>query len=474
MRRSSWVWVGAIYGVVSGLSACGDDDGATDGGSTTDRDARVERDSSTPDSGGGGSGGGGPPIGEGVWTHLGYDVRSNYFNPAETAITVENAATLELKWSFEVAGYPTGSVAVANGRVYALATGGLYAIDLADGSELWRRTDLSGQSSVTYHDGHIYVHTMAANLYKVDAQTGDTVWGPVKTYEHPGADGTSSPVVAAGKVMVGHSTTAEIINVMQAEARGGVFAADIETGEEAWHYYTVELPDENGAMVWSTVSVDEEAGMVFASTGNNYTIGGAHSDAIHAIDLETGERQWVTQVREGDIWVLFGGGGGLDTDFGANPIIADVGGQKLVAAGDKGSAFWALDRVTGEILWSREDLSSSHNPQNGGVLNNGAFDGERFYVVSNQPPGRAVLHALDPADGSAAWEPKTLNKTSWGMPTVANGVLFVPSNDDLLIYAAATGEQLVDGRVIVKSGLSYPLDRTAVNNNQIHCYGLPD
>jgi outer membrane protein assembly factor BamB len=297
-------------------------------------------------------------------------------------------------------------------------------------------------------------------------------------------------VVAAGKVMVGHSTTAEIINVMQAEARGGVFAADIETGEEAWHYYTVELPDENGAMVWSTVSVDEEAGMVFASTGNNYTIGGAHSDAIHAIDLETGERQWVTQVREGDIWVLFGGGGGLDTDFGANPIIADVGGQKLVAAGDKGSAFWALDRVTGEILWSREDLSSSHNPQNGGVLNNGAFDGERFYVVSNQPPGRAVLHALDPADGSAAWEPKTLNKTSWGMPTVANGVLFVPSNDDLLIYAAATGEQLhvlnaggtiaaggaalVDGRVIVKSGLSYPLDRTAVNNNQIHCYGLPD
>jgi outer membrane protein assembly factor BamB len=481
-----------VVGLATALSACGDDGGDDDDGdgrgpasdAAPPRDDAAARDADTAgDTGAGGSGSTGPSI----WTHLGYDARSNYFNPNETAITVENAATLTQKWAFTVSGYPAGSAAVADGTVFALATGGLYAIELASGDEVWQRSELAGQSSVTYDDGFLYVHTQGAELYKLRADDGETVWGPVKTYDHPAADGTSSPVVADGKVMVGHSTAAEITRVGQMEARGGVFAADTETGTELWHYFTVELP-ENGAMVWSTVSVDLEAGVVYASSGNNYNIAGTNSDAIHAIDFDSGARLWVKQVREGDTWVL-GGGTGRDTDFGANPIIADFEGQKLVAAGDKGSSFWALDRVDGTILWSRTDLSSSHGPATGGVLNNGAFDGKYFYVTSNQPPGLAVLHALDPATGEDAWAPAMLDKITWGMPTVANGVLFVPVGDDLRIYdahagdllhtintggtIAAGGAAIVDGHVIVKSGLQYPLDSSVVNNNQIYCYGLP-
>jgi outer membrane protein assembly factor BamB len=444
--------------------------------------------------GGSDPGGGGAPAG--TWPQLGYDEKSWYFNPTETAITVENAASLMHKWSFPVAGYPAGGVTIAEGKVFATATGGVYAIDLETGTMVWARTDINSQSTAAYHDGHVYVHTYnpGANLFKLNASDGTTVWGgDFKTYDHPGSDGTSSPTIADGKVFVGHSSPNEITasGTQQTETRGGVAAFDLETGMKAWHYFTVELP-ENGAMVWSTVTVDVTTGDVFASTGNNYTVAGDKSDAIHAIDLTSGMYKWHSQVRAGDTWVLsgFATNTGDDTDFGANPIIATIGGKRVVAAADKGSAFWALDADTGDVLWSRDDLSASHFAANGGVLNNGAFDGTYFYVVSNDPTASsAVLHALDPAqNGADAWPPLTVQKITWGMPSVANGVLFVPMDDDLLILNAHTGERLhmfntggsiaagpaaiAGGKVVVKSGLSYPLG-SAKNNNQVHCYGLP-
>jgi outer membrane protein assembly factor BamB len=407
-----------------------------------------------------------------------------------------------MKWAFQVNGYPPGSPVIAEGKVFVLATGGMYAIDLQSGSELWHRMELTGTASVAYDAGAVYVHTQAADLYKLNAADGATLWGPVRTYDNEAADGTSSPIVAAGKVMVGHSAEAAEIDLMgtlmaaQMAARGGVFAADIATGQMAWRYYTVPgPPGENGAMVWSSVAVDVEAGAVYATTGNNWNVGGPNSDAFHAIDLATGTGLWTRQVRTGDLWnISLGAGSGmqvLDTDFGANAIVAKVGDRKLVAAGDKGSAFWALDPQTGMILWSQEELSSSHGPANGGVLNNGAFDGQYFYAVSNQPPAESVLHALDPQrDGADAWPAKTYPKMTWGMPTVANGVLLVPINEELHVLNAATGAELTmfntggsiaaggaaiaQGKVVVASGLQYVFGgAAALNNNEVQCYGLP-
>lgn len=436
-----------------------------------------------------------PELGTGVWTMMGYDTHNNYFNPDEKTLSVDNAAMLKEKWRFTVAGYPPGSPVVANGTVYVMATGGTYALKLSDGTMLWSRTDVTGTASLAYEDGFVYAHTSGgAGLYKLKASDGTTVWGPIRTYDLASCDGTSSPIVADGKVLVGHSCgVAEVSGgADQAAARGGVEAFNAADGMRAWTYYTVPESGENGAMVWSTVSVDLDAKVVFAATGNNYTMMGAHSDSIHAIDLATGQQKWVQQVRQGDLWTLQGylaGGSGQDTDFGANPILAEVGGRAIVADGDKGSAFWALDRNTGEVLWSRPDLSTSHTPANGGVLMNGAFDGHYFYVVSNQPPNVALIHALDPEKmGADLWAPIQLNTTVWGAPSLANGLLVVPAGTALNIYNAKTGEMLntfetggtiaagaaaiVDGRIVVKSGLSYPLDSSAKNNNLVICYGL--
>jgi outer membrane protein assembly factor BamB len=434
----------------------------------------------------------------GLWPQMGYDERNWYLNPSETTLTVGNAPTLELKWRFKipVAGFPPGTPIVAESKVFVMATGGTFALNLKDGSLAWERRDLKGTASLAYANGAVYAHVgMPPELYKLDAATGNTLWGPVLTYDLKGADGTSSPILAGEVVLVGHSAGLGVeVNDLpeQPVARGGVQAFDQATGLSAWHYYTVSGTEENGAMVWSSVGVDMAAGVVFATTGNNYTLLGGNSDAFHAIDLVGGVKQWVTQVQTDDVWSLPGAPTGPDTDFGANPIVGEVGDKKIVAAGNKSGTFFMLDRETGAILWSRENLSNSRTTTHGGVLMNGAFDGKTFYAVANQPegPGKAMLHALDAMkDGADVWPPINLPKYTWGAPSLGNGVLVVPNDDDLLIFEAATGKELkrfstggtiaagaaviADGKIIVQSGLQYQYEQRTTNNNSVTCYGLP-
>lgn len=437
----------------------------------------------------------GKPTKQASWTMMGYDGSNNYHQPDESILTVDNASQLKEQWRYKTPGYAAGSPIVKDGVVYLSATGGLSAVELATGKELWAQPDVKGTSSPAYHDGHLYVHAAAgASLYKLKASDGTVVWGPVKTYpENPSCDGTSSAIIAGDKIIVGHSCGAAEVTGGEAQknSKGGVEALSMENGTRMWTYWTVE-GDETGAMVWSTVAVDMDTRTIFATTGNNYTVAGDNSDAIHAIDLETGKRKWRKQVRAGDLWSLRGMvvNTGEDTDFGANPILAKVGDMPIVAAGDKGSAFWALKRETGEILWSRDDLSAAHSPANGGVLMNGAYDGKYFYVASNEPPDHALLHVLDAKDGRDVREPKRLDAIVWGAVSLANGLLFVPVNSWLHVFNAATGDELTkfdtggtvaagaatiaDGRVIVKSGLQYSFARDAINTDAVICYGLGD
>jgi outer membrane protein assembly factor BamB len=478
-----------------GASGQGGGEGGTSGGG--EGGTSVSGSGGTAGGGTGGAGGeggtSGGQSGDGKsWTHLGYDQTNTYHNPGETTISVASAPMLEQKWAFTTAGIPHGGVSIAEGKAFVTTTAGTYGLDVKTGDMVWHNAMVSSEGTAAYEGGFLYVHSVPGILHKLKAADGVQEWASEKTYALAGCDGTSSAVVGGGKVVVGHScgiNEVDFSGVSTAMSMGGVEAFDAATGERAWSYSTVE-GQEDGAMVWSTVSIDLEAGIVYAATGNNYTVAGANSDAIHAIDLETGERVWRTQVRAGDQW-SFASMNSDDTDFGANPILATVGGRKVVAAGDKASAFWVLDRMTGDIIWSKEDLSSSHLPQNGGVLNNGAFDGERFFVASNQPPSASVLHALDAAgEGTAAWAAKNFQAIIWGMPSLANGVLAVPMNTELQLYNAATGDLLkmfplegtvaagapaiADGMIVVKSGMQYAFaggDATAAN--KVYGFGMP-
>ncbi|HMJ12065.1 MAG TPA: PQQ-binding-like beta-propeller repeat protein, partial [Polyangiaceae bacterium] len=275
--------------------------------------------------------------------------------------------------------------------------------------------------------------------------------------------------------------------------RGAVASYDRANGQLIWRRYTVEAPF-NGVAVWSTVSVDPELGLVFATNGNNYTGQASNtSDSIFALRLSDGSLVWSTQLTAGDVYTV-NRPLSPDADFGTNPILFEGtnAGQrrKFVGAGQKSGMFWALDRQTGAIIWSRQ--MSGGSSLIGGIFNNGAYDGERILVAGNvatstgpgsEPyngesnpnttpkptPGTAVLAALDPGTGAVLWE-RQLPAWSWAPITIANGVGFVAYETQLQAFDVRTGTKLfnykapgtitsapavANGAVYFGSGLSY-------------------
>lgn len=421
---------------------------------------------------------------------LGHDLGSSFTNGAESGITPENAASLREIWSTREPGSVTGTPAVSGGVVYVLGSSGTFAFDAATGAERWRNTGVRGTSSPTLDGGRLYVNDARSVLHALNAADGTEVWqSTIDT--NPRASGFSSPVVAGGLVIVGSASVEEVVAKDNATFRGSLVAFDITTGVERWRRYTAEPPD-TGVSIWSTPSVDVEAGLVFASTGNNYTgEAGATSDSIFAVRLADGAVAWQRQLSRGDVFTI-PSPRSPDSDFGTNPILfrAKVDGveRDLLGAGQKSGMFWVLDRKTGEVVWSRK--VSGGSALIGGVFNNGAWDGARIILAGNNgqsvgpgsepsngnsvPLGGAdtttsVLEALDPATGAVVWE-RQLPAWVWAPITVAGGVGFVAADRRMEAFDTATGRRLwiletggtiaggaavADGRAYVGSGLAY-------------------
>jgi polyvinyl alcohol dehydrogenase (cytochrome) len=424
-----------------------------------------------------------------AWTMLGHDGRSHFDNTAEQTLSVSNAGKLAEAWQVKV-GTVNGVPVVVGGRVYALAGSGTYAFDASTGAELWKNTDIKGMSSPTWDDGKLYINDRASVLHRLDAASGTEDWHVIID-ANSAASGFSSPIVAGGLVIVGSASVEEVSAKTAATFRGALVAFDAATGREVWRHYTVDAPY-NGVSIWSSPSVDIDLGLVYATTGNNYTDApGPTSDSIFALDLRTGALRWTKQVSQGDLFTL-PAPVGPDSDFGTNPILfdAEIGGETrhLLGAGQKSGMFWALDRETGEVVWSRKISPGSQLI--GGVFNNGAYDGERIIVAGNNGtssgPGSepangnshplaaattptSVLMAMNPADGSVLWE-RQLPAWVWAPITLANGVGFVAADRQMQAFDVATGAKLFSmetdgtissgaaiagGRVYFGSGIAY-------------------
>jgi polyvinyl alcohol dehydrogenase (cytochrome) len=433
--------------------------------------------------------------GTSAWPQLGAGNASHFRNENETVLSAGNVASLAPSWEFKVAGTVTSAPAVVGDTVYVAASSSVYALDVKPGADgqphvKWENQDAGTTSSPTYADGVLYVNESAsgANLVALDAATGKQKWSSVVD-KNKFASGFSSPVVAGKFVIVGDSSGEEGSIKANATFHGAVVAFDKSDGHEVWRFDTVAPPD-NGCAVWSTVSVDLDARIVFASTGNNYTEepeapavpkGGTTSDSVFALALDTGKKLWQLQASTGDVFTVLNARS-PDSDFGTNPILFEAkvegGLRKLVGLGQKSGDFWVLDRVTGKMVWRR---NLGPGGALGGVLNNGAYDGTHLLVASTNATstapgsedatasGVAAIFALDPATGDIAWE-RQLPGAVWAPITVANGVGFVAADRQLEAFDVATGSKLftytaagtiasapaiVNGRVFFGSGMSY-------------------
>jgi polyvinyl alcohol dehydrogenase (cytochrome) len=430
--------------------------------------------------GGGASGGGGSAGGTAKsadWTMLAYDLTSNYWNKAETKISTTSVKGLTKAWDFDTQAGVTSTPVIAGGKVYVATQQGSFAIDLASGKQLWTNPDIGSSSSFAFEGGKLYLDDSGGVIRAVDAADGHELWSYKPDDTWP-IVGFSSAVLTKDYVLVGASGLEEVGSSIKvpgavAATRGYVLAVNKKDGKKAWQKYTVQAPN-TGVGIWSTLSVDEAAGVVVAGTGNNYTgPAGDTADAFLAMKIDgTGDFLWKPQIFKNDV---FPGGGGPDNDFGANPVLFEAGGKKLAAGGNKGGDFWVVDRADGTILKTRHLGPGSSFK--GGIFVNGAWDGKSLLVAANQAkstgPGSegsaAALFSLDPLTLDVNWE-REVGGSVWGPITVANGVGFFGKDKTLQAFDTATGEVLLEfptegsiatapaisnGYVIFGSGMSW-------------------
>jgi polyvinyl alcohol dehydrogenase (cytochrome) len=209
--------------------------------------------------------------------------------------------------------------------------------------------------------------------------------------------------------------------------RGSLSSLDASTGELIWKSYTIAEPEPRGTNadgvqmwgpagggIWSPATVDDRRGLVYVATGNGYADPPQPTtDAVIAIDIESGEHRWVNQVTAGDQWA--GGCGprnpdnpacpdvqGPDADFSAPPALASVNGRELLVLPQKSGMAHALDPGDdGALVWQyRIGQGSGLGGQWGG-----AFDGKNVYigVADLFAPNPGGLHAIDLATGERVW-----------------------------------------------------------------------
>ena len=360
-------------------------------------------------------------------------------------LTIQQVRNLKLKWAFGFDGDLTAfsQPAVIDGEVFTGSSSGtVYALRADSGCIQWTfqadapvRTAMIVAALGPRHA--LLFGDQSASFYAVEAESGKLLWRE-KVDDHPAARVTGAPAVHDGVVFIPVSSWEENFateaNYHCCTFRGSVVALRVRDGSQAWKTFTVsETPGVNGknadgtprmgpsgVSVWSTPTVDAKRGLLYVTTGNNYSEPPTSlSDSVVAMELGSGKIVWSKQVTPKDI---FSGCNacidvkGPDFDFGSPAMLVTINGRDLLIAGQKSGVVYALDPDRkGQVVWqTRIAKGSSH----GGVQFGMASDGRNVYApiadgeLKRSPTGQRMmdpndgggLAALRIADGSIAWK----------------------------------------------------------------------
>ncbi|QIB67737.1 PQQ-binding-like beta-propeller repeat protein [Kineobactrum salinum] len=372
---------------------------------------------------------------------------------SDAGLTAEEMPQLVLKWAFA---YPGATRArsqptVVAGVVYVGSqSGSVYALDLQSGCVYWRfDADAEVRSAISFGldgaagDGggeSVYFGDFSGSVYRVNARTGKLLWR-AKVGDHPDVTITGSPQLHRDRLYVPLSSTewarATDPSYACCNFRGGVVALSVTAGKQLWKTHVIpqvrqELTGDpenvrendtySGAPVWNTPTIDRARNLLYVGTGQSYT-SPAHrnSDAVIAMDLDSGEIKWSRQLLSGDAWnlaCLLPGEhvncpeqNGPDFDIGAPPILwSDEQERELLLVGQKSGMVYALDPdLEGETVWKRK---LGRGGFSGGVHWGMAADSQQLYVPIadteyfgkyEKLPASPGLFALDPKTGMQMW-----------------------------------------------------------------------
>jgi polyvinyl alcohol dehydrogenase (cytochrome) len=337
------------------------------------------------------------------------DDNARYQTAEAAGLSIDGVRRLKLKWAFAFEGDLTAfsQPTILDDNVFTGSAGGaIYALDRETGCVRWV-SQASGpvrSSIVAARDGDRYVLLFGDQIgwfYALDAASGKQLWKK-RIEEHDAARLTGTPVVDGGIVFVPvagwEENRASDPKYECCTMRGSVAALRIRDGSQVWKAYMTDAPKQtgvnksgtptwgpSGAGVWSAPTIDRERGVLYVTTGDNYSKPASEmSDAVVALDLQTGRVKWFRQFTEGDTFSGACAGTsdcGPDFDFGSSAILTKSGGKTILLAGQKSGIVYGLDPDhNGEVLWQ---IRVGEGGTNGGVQWGMASDGQNVYAATS-------------------------------------------------------------------------------------------
>lgn len=337
------------------------------------------------------------------------------------------------------------------------------AFDLRTHRRLWQYEHKMGKATfccgpvnrgVAVAHGMAYLATLDARLVALDLRTGAVRWDVTTHAADSGYAHTEAPLVVGGKVIVG-------VAGGEYGIRGSVTAYDAFTGRQLWRWFTIPSPEEGGwwgrwrtttstgerlprdiaaerrdsaryadswrrggAPVWTTPAYDAELGLLYFGVGNPSPSNDGeerpgdnlYNNSTVALDVQTGKVRWYDQHVPHDLW---------DYDTPNPPVIARVGGRKVVMHAGKIGWAYVYDAATGELI-RRTD---AFVPQ------------ENLFAA---PTKTGVKVAPGPT-GGANWPP-----SAWSPRT---GLLYVPAIHFPMVYTREPQEYKA-GEVYIGGGMA--------------------
>jgi quinoprotein glucose dehydrogenase len=336
------------------------------------------------------------------WPAFGNDPGGSQYSALDQ-ISRENVSQLRPAWTHRSGDFIAGQTSLqvtpihANGMLYyCTPLNRVFALDPASGEEIWVfdprtatvdsepvRDEEGGNGTcrgVSYWEGsqepgicerRIFKGESGGYIYGIDADTGLPCEDFGRDKGHPGYvshfdyegygdgfRGMSSPsVVVADMVIAGSGSNDGLTNA----ADGVVRAFDVRSGEALWTFDPIPEPLRNktgAANVWSTMSADPGAGLVFLPTTSPSTdyYGGGRlfdiplSDAVVALHTATGEVAWSFQTVHHDLF---------DYDLPGHALLVTInkGGRDRDVAiqQTKMGHLFVFDRTTGEPVFPIEE-----------------------------------------------------------------------------------------------------------------------
>nr|WP_280922823.1 serine/threonine-protein kinase [Streptomyces sp. MZ04] len=307
------------------------------------------------------------------------------------------------------------SMAVADGRIHASDGPTLYALDGADGSDLWRLPTDAWVYSLHADRGTVVTGTRGGGVQAWEAANGEKLWeitGAQTDFETPEA----GPVIHDGTVYVWQNARLRAL-----EAR---------TGEERWSYPIGDAASCGGVPVRLTQAED---GYVYVSAGTR----------VLAIDVAGGHVRWHFEAPAVFLCppafapgpAVTGGGVYLADYLGTVYALDATDGRDrwriatesrasiepvLVADGHvhvgSGKGLYTLDAVTGTPKWRFQ--------AGGEVVGTPVVADRRIHFGSTDH----LLYTLKADDGRLRWKLATGGEIT-GAPVVRDGVVYACSKD---------------------------------------------